>query len=130
MDDDKSRRFVEMCYRTTSTLVNPIVDWTTEEVWEFLRHYGCESNPLYQCGENRVGCIGCPMAGGKNQKKQFERYPKYKQAYIRAFDKMLLKRDEKGFERGNWLDGEHVMRWWVGDNPAQITMEDLYGGVM
>lgn len=24
-----------------------------------------------------------------------------------------------------WCDGEHVMRWWVGDDPNQITLSDL-----
>ena len=32
---------VEHCYRTRKTMVNPIVDWTDEDVWEFLTHYGC-----------------------------------------------------------------------------------------
>lgn len=36
-DNDESRRMVEMCYRTHKTLVNPIIDWTDEDVWEFIR---------------------------------------------------------------------------------------------
>ena len=47
-DNDENRRFVELCYRTTSTLVNPIVDWTDDDVWEFLHYYGIKSNPLYE----------------------------------------------------------------------------------
>lgn len=46
---------VEHCYRTRKTMVNPIVDWTDEDVWEFLTHYGCKSNPLYECGFKRIG---------------------------------------------------------------------------
>lgn len=49
-DNDDARRFVESCYRTNHVMVNPIVDWTTQDVWEFLHYYGCESNPLYQEG--------------------------------------------------------------------------------
>lgn len=51
-DNDESRRVVEHCYRTTSTMINPIIDWTDTDVWEFLHHYGCHGNPLYQCGIN------------------------------------------------------------------------------
>lgn len=40
-DNDKNRRLVEHCYRTTKTMVNPIVDWSDDDVWNFLRYYGC-----------------------------------------------------------------------------------------
>lgn len=127
MNDDNSetRRFVEMCYRTTSTMVNPIVDWTDEEVWEFLRYYGCQSNPQYQCGQKRIGCIGCPMQGFKGMKRDFAIYPKYREAYVRAFDKMVAARKEAGLaSKCSWIDGESVMRWWVGDDPLQMTLSD------
>ena len=124
-DNSETRRFVEHCYRTTSTMVNPIVDWTDEEVWEFLRFYGCQSNPLYQCGQRRIGCIGCPLQNLKGMKGDFERYPKYRQAYVRAFDKMLEARKDAGLKTDRaWIDGEHVMRWWVGDDPFQMTLFD------
>lgn len=98
MNDDNaaSRRMVELCYRTRKTLINPIVDWTDSEVWEFLHHYGCDGNPLYGCGFKRIGCIGCPMAGVAMRKAEFERYPTYKTAYIHAFDRMLENRVNLG----------------------------------
>lgn len=89
-DNDESRRTVEQCYRTRKVLVNPIVDWTDEDVWEYLNEVvkvpHCE---LYDQGITRIGCIGCPLAGSENMKRDFERYPKYKENYIRAFDRMI-----------------------------------------
>lgn len=123
-DNDESRRFVEHCYRTTSTMVNPIVDWEDKDVWEFLHYYGCKGNPLYQCGETRIGCIGCPMQGPKGMKRDFQRYPIYRANYIKAFDRMLLERKKAGKETRSWETGEDVMRWWVGDDPAQITIDN------
>lgn len=120
-DNDRNRRFVEHCYRTTSTMVNPIVDWTDAEVWEFLHHYGCESNPLYQCGYKRIGCIGCPMGTAKGMKKEFERYPKYKENYIRAFDRMIEERNRRGLVT-EWKNGKEVMAWWLGEDVNQISM--------
>lgn len=121
-DNDESRRMVEHCYRTTSTMVNPIVDWTDEDVWEFLHHYGCKSNPLYECGKPRIGCIGCPM-NGKHQKQELEEYPKYKENYIRAFDRMLKARIEAGLPVNEaWKDGKSVMKWWIRENPLQISL--------
>ncbi len=113
-DNSESRRFVEQCYRTTSTMVNPIIDWSEDEVWEFLKHYGCEGNPLYKCGEKRIGCIGCPMQGYKKMQEELNKYPKYKQAYIHAFGKMLEKREEKGKPTYNWKNAKDVYNWWVG----------------
>lgn len=126
-DNSESRRFVEHCYRTTSTMVNPIVDWTDKDVWEFLHHYGCQSNPLYQCGEKRIGCIGCPLQGFAGQKEDFKKWPGYRKLYVYAFDKMLKARQEDGLTTTNWWpDGEHVMRWWVGDDPCQMTIFDYF----
>ena len=125
MDNSESRRVVEQCYRTTSTMVNPIIDWTDSDVWAFLNYYGCEGNPLYKCGWKRIGCIGCPMAG-KHRYAEFARYPKYEENYIRAFDRMLKARKEAGRtidER--WANGEGVFRWWMGEDPAQLTFEDI-----
>lgn len=124
-DNDQSRRMVEHCYRTTKIMVNPIIDWTDEDVWEFLKHYGCKSNPLYECGFKRIGCIGCPMAG-KHRYNEFVRYPTYKQAYIRAFDKMLDGRRVLGKSaKMAWQTGLDVFRWWMGEDFTQITFDDL-----
>lgn len=128
-DDDASRRMVEHCYRTTSTMVNPIIDWKDDDVWQFLRHYDCKSNPLYECGFNRIGCIGCPMAG-KHRKVEFELYPKYKENYIRAFDRMLKTLERKGLSSSKgWQNGKQVFSWWMQEDPNQITFEELLNEV-
>lgn len=114
MDNDENRRLVEHCYRTTNTMVNPIIDWTESDVWEFLKYYGCKANPLYECGKSRVGCIGCPMAARQKRLDEFEKYPKYKQLYINAFDKMLEAHPNRDYY--TWNSGEDVFNWWLGNN--------------
>ena len=110
-DNAETRQFVERCYRTTSSMINPIVDWEDNDVWEFLRHYGCKSNPLYEEGFDRIGCIGCPLGGY------------YKENYINAFDRMIKRRTELG-KTTEWKSGEECFEWWVGDNPFQISLDD------
>ena len=114
-DNDENRRLAEFCYRTGKMLLNPIVDWTDDEVWEFLdvivKVPHCR---LYDEGFTRLGCIGCPMGGKKNQKREFARYPKFREAYIRAFDRMVQKCKEDG-KPTTWKDGEDVMRWWLAE---------------
>lgn len=132
-DNDESRRFVERCYRTTSTMVNPIVDWSDDDVLEFLCHYGVKINPLYQakevsgkyvcCGEKRCGCICCPLQGFDGMKADLIKYPKYRNNYLRAFDRMLKYRNSLGLKTTElWADARSVMMWWVGDNPLQTSM--------
>ena len=124
-DNDEARRLVEQCYRTQKTMVNPIVDWDDDDVWEFLNGNGIEHCCLYNEGFKRLGCIGCPMGTAKQQRKQFARYPKYKYMYLRAFGKMLNARKEKE-EPTSWKTPEEVMAWWLQEEPeldGQIGFE-------
>lgn len=88
-DNDVNRRMVEQCYRTQKTMVNPIVDWTEEDVWEFLNGNGIEHCCLYDEGFTRLGCIGCPLSGAKIQARTLDRWPAYKKLYINAFQRMV-----------------------------------------
>lgn len=109
-DNDASRRSVEYCYRTRKTILNPIVDWTTEEVWEFIHEYKIPYCSLYDKGYERLGCIGCPMSS--NAREELDKYPIYKKNYINAFEKMLGERAKRGLET-EWKTGEEVMEWWL-----------------
>ena len=128
-DNSDSIRVVQNCQKIASTMINPIVDWSDQDVWDFLHHYGCESNPLYSCGKKRVGCVGCPMQTHKGMKADFRRWPKFRHNYVRAFDRMLIAREQAGKTNYSWSSGEDVMRWWVGDDPSQLSFfegDDYY----
>lgn len=131
LDNDAARRTVEHCYRTNKTLINPIIDWTDDDVWEFIRSYGIPYCALYDEGCKRLGCIGCPLGGYASQKREFERWPVYKKLYIRAFDDMLEARRAAGKVNrySLWADGDGVFRWWIGDgqkiDPNQVSMDDI-----
>lgn len=125
-DNTETRELVEHCVMRSKVMINPIYDWTDEDVWEFLGHYGCKSNPLYECGFKRIGCIGCPMVS-KHRYLEFARYPKYKENYIRAFDRMLQHRRELGKPAKDWETGVDVFRWWMEEDFRQVTFDDLRG---
>ncbi|MGL4452192.1 MAG: phosphoadenosine phosphosulfate reductase family protein [Sarcina sp.] len=93
-------------------VVRPIIDWTDEEIWEYIKKYNLPYCELYDKGFKRLGCIGCPLSS--NQKTELELYPKVRDNYVRAFDRMILERKRKGKEC-KWKTGEEVMNWWVGD---------------
>lgn len=127
-DNEDSRKMVEQCYKQSKTVINPIIDWTTEEVWEFIKEYEIPYCKLYDEGYKRLGCIGCPMGTVESRKKDFEKYPKYEQAYKRAFDRMLKtygsgggthgrqeKTSSSGTSKGTvkWKDSVELMEWWI-----------------
>lgn len=115
LDNAHSRELVETCFRTNKTLINPLIDWDDEFLWWYIRNEKIELNPQYSCGQCRVGCVGCPMAG-KERWAQFEKYPKYKNLYINAFAKMLIERKKRGLEnRSQWKNAQCVFDWWMED---------------
>ena len=118
-ENDESRRAVENCYRTRKTLVNPIIDWSDDEVWEFIKEYKLPYCKLYDEGWKRLGCIGCPMA---NQGVEFKRWPKYEQMYIKAFQRMIDKRKEDGLPT-EWNTGQECFDWWVGNDKKDKTFD-------
>ena len=110
-DNEESRKMVENCYKLRKTLVNPIIDWTNDEVWEFIKEYNVAYCSLYDEGFSRLGCVGCPLGGGSAQKRGFERWPKIKNAYLKAFERMLKNMDTS--RTTTWKSAEDVMTWWV-----------------
>ena len=116
-DNDANRRTVEQCYRTRKTMVNPIVDWTDDDVWNFLNGNGIEHCSLYDEGFKRLGCIGCPLSGSRNMMRDFERWPKYRQMYINAFQKMIDNHPGKI----KILDPNADTKFKLTDEPVEIS---------
>lgn len=124
-DNTASRRMTELCMQKHKMIVNPIIDWTHTDIWNFINSEHIEACELYQMGYNRVGCIGCPMAG-KKRWKEFRDFPAYEKLYLRAFDQMLQERKQRGKEC-QWENAEEVFLWWMEDNniPGQMNIFDF-----
>lgn len=112
LDNIENRRMVEMCYKTHKTILNPIIDWSDEDVWEFIEEYDIPYCCLYDRGYARLGCIGCPMS--RKQQEEFDEYPRYKKLYLMAFDKMIAARKANGMNT-IWSNAKNVMEWWTGN---------------
>lgn len=110
LDNAESKDILSMCYRTRKTMLNPIVDWSNEDVWEFIRTYNVPYCSLYDHGYKRLGCIGCPM--NDHAAEELEKYPKYKQAYLKAFKRMIDQRKANNMDCV-WQTAEEVMEWWL-----------------
>jgi len=92
--------------------LNPIIEWSEKDVWDFIKERKIKYCKLYDEGYSRLGCIGCPMGNTKGMLFDFKKYPKYKKNYIKAFQRMLDKREKDGL-KNNWKSGKEVFNWWV-----------------
>lgn len=124
-DNDEKRRLFETCQLKGERVVNPIIDWQEADVLDYAAAEKICMNPLYCEGFRRVGCIGCPMASS-SRIMEFARYPKFKAAYIRAFDKMLARRMAKGKDAHSWRSGVDVFHWWMED--GVLPGQEVLGG--
>ena len=68
----------------------PILEWTAQDVSDFISDRGVVCHPLYYDDsgcfhvERRLGCIGCPLAYKKHREKEFLRYPGFVKLYLRG----------------------------------------------
>jgi phosphoadenosine phosphosulfate reductase len=108
----RKRQLFETCTRhQTRHFVNPIIDWSDEAVWAYIRSNHLPYCSLYDEGFDRIGCIMCPEAELRRHKDAI-RWPQYQRAYIRAFDKMVAKRIADGLPT-DWKSGQEVYDWWM-----------------
>lgn len=63
---DESEDRANLPIRTFDTyygceVFRPLLGWTLDEVWGYLRKHGVSPNPLYAKGATRVGCFPCVL---------------------------------------------------------------------
>lgn len=87
-----------MCRNYKNSKVNhvdvilPILDWTDNDVIEFIEERGIKLHPLYYNTEGnvdvkrRLGCMGCPLSKDRGL-KDFKKYPNLVKAWLRAGEK-------------------------------------------
>lgn len=68
----------------------PILDWTLQDVVDFLKERDIQCAPHYYDAdgafhpERRLGCMGCPMMSRKQRIREFERHPNMVKLYLRG----------------------------------------------
>ena len=72
-----------------SIIVNPLVEWTDADVWDFLNKVvevpHCELyDPPYN--RRRIGCILCPMSSHATKMRDLELYPYVKKKWLEVFE--------------------------------------------
>jgi len=104
----KIRKIYEKDTRKDKWFVSPIIDWLEWEVWEYIEKNDLPICSLYDT-QGRIGCIGCPMQYYKSRIIELNKYPRFKNMYLRAIGKAMGKGKFSKFK-----DAQDVYNWWVG----------------
>jgi len=116
-EESVSRRnrkvFDESARQKDKWYLNPIIDWTTEDVWTYIHTRNLPYCSLYDEGKTRIGCIMCPMQGEKGMRMDAARYPKHFNAYKLAVQ-YILDNGRGSFKKGNPGEtADEIMEWWM-----------------
>lgn len=100
------RKMVESCYKSPGKrFLNVIIDWTTADVWDYIRTRDIPYCKLYDEGFMRLGCVLCPMT--RDVERQMQRWPRIARAWERA-----IKATWKA-EKGNFESPDDYWQWWL-----------------
>lgn len=113
------RKMVEICARdSTKWYVNPIIDWTEQDVWNYIKERGVSYCSLYderypdgRRKFHRLGCILCPMGGPRQTQLQLKRWPELAEAWHRSTVRMYERFPERFNDR--WSSPEELWKWWL-----------------
>lgn len=109
-----NRQMVEVCNKSNmggKRFLNPIIDWTDEDVWNYIKFYKLPICELYSQGYKRIGCILCPM---KLPEMDLERYPGFVKLWRLAFNRLYDARKLQGNDSiSRWQSGDEMFEWWL-----------------
>ena len=90
------------------TLINPIIDWTDRDVWDFIHSNNIPYCSLYDEGWKRLGCLLCPLSS--NVLAEARRWPKYADAYRRAFHRLYNRHPRLP---SKWSSADAMFDAWI-----------------
>jgi len=107
----RRRAMFEPCFRRRRHLLNPIFDWPTLAVWDYIRRHDLPYCRLYDEGFKRLGCVLCPCRCKREDVRyEMERWPRLARAWERAV-KATWRPPAPG--RRSFPSPEHMWQWWL-----------------
>jgi len=110
--------------------VNPILNWTKDEVWNYIHRYNLPVPPAYKKGLLRTGCLFCPFASPKFHKKLRELYPEEWAKFDEAVKNYALRvhaTDIEQFVEKGWrvfrIPKKKTVVGWVGPD-GELKMKE------
>ena len=103
--------------------VHVIKDWSTDDVWQFIRENNLPYCSLYDEGFERIGCVLCPFANAKWIEIDIKRWPGIVAMYKRACNKLWEIYNADNPRHPEWHCGDDILTWWI-DRHRKITVAE------
>ncbi len=102
---------------------NPILEWTSAEIWLYIFANNIFVNEAYKNGNSRAGCLFCPMGGGKNDYMQLKSYPEEMSVYINMVKEMNARNAGDICALNTYVSNGG---WNARKNGRDLTISDLH----
>ena len=111
----------------------PILEWTDDDVAEFIKERNIKCHPLYYMGgqfdvTQRLGCMGCPLVSRKKRIQFFKDNPRWLKAWIRAGQKYFTsEKYQNGKAKVKFKDAFEAMGYMLYCDNMDEFKEKTYG---
>lgn len=89
-------------------IYRPILRWTADDVFTYLKAHGVRWNPLYEQGMGRVGCMPCIMARKSELREIARRFPE-EIARVAEWERLVSEASKRGCS--TFLDVRNIEKW-------------------
>ena len=125
----KRRKLIEPCRQPNGkSFLHPVIDWSTEEIWEYIHTYHIPYCSLYDEGFKRIGCTCCPFSGTAKQKRDAKRWAHIYNYMWRGGAELAIKRRKARGLKCIFDSADDMIDWWINgkkagkDEPGEINI--------
>ena len=123
------RNLIEPCHgKAGKRFIHPIIEWTKDDVWEYIKKFHLAYCSLYDEGFHRIGCVCCPFATRRQKEVEMKRWPGiFKNQWERGAKLAWNAREQAGMK--NFASPEEMLQGWINGKAKEkeLPMDNLFG---
>lgn len=107
-------KLIEPCRQPNGKrYIHPIIEWSDDEVWEYIKTYKVPYCSLYDEGFKRIGCVCCPFAGEQKKRQDIKRWPNIYKNQWRAGAELSMERRKREGKKLLFNTVDELMEFWL-----------------
>lgn len=84
MGEESRIRFTNVAIDINGKTLNPLMHWTTDDIWQYIHENGVAYCSIYDTGVNRTGCMFCMF--GIHLEKNPNRFERMRSSHPKLYD--------------------------------------------